>query len=611
VEVLGKTDFDIYPPEQAAAFHADDQQVLDGQPVFNREETLTRPDGSVLWLLTSKVPLFDATGKVTGLAGFGLDITKRKQTEETIIRLAMAVEQAAETIVITNADGTIVYVNPAFEKATGYTRAEALGQNPRILKSGKQDPEFYRRMWEVLKRGEAWRGHMINKRKDGTLYEEEATISPVRDATGEIVNYVAAKRDVTREVQLDAQLRQSQKMEAIGQLAGGVAHDFNNILAIIQMQAGLLKNGGNLSAAQLEMAEEIGNTVDRAAALTRQLLLFSRQEIIQPQDVDLNISIADMTKILRRSLGETIQVQLKLTAQPMFIHADAGMINQVLLNLAVNARDAMLNGGHLVIETSGVEFDELSVAQSPSARLGSFVCLSVGDTGCGIPPDILPKIFEPFFTTKGVGKGTGLGLATVFGIAQQHKGWVNVYSEVGHGTTFKIYLPRLVGMSDKKIAQKMLATVPAGKEAILLVEDETVLRNSFQKALASLGYHILEAPTGVKALEVWREHRDEIHLLLTDLVMPDGMTGKELAQWLLGENPKLKVIYMSGYSAELADHDLSLQEGINFLAKPFQMQRLAQAVRQKLDQPDVPPPGTALKTQGLTNLSEGTNPPGN
>ncbi len=348
-EVLGKTDFDMFPPEQAAAFYADDQQVLDGQPVFNREEKLTRPDGTVLCLLTSKVPLRDATGKVTGLASFGLDITERKNIAEAHDQLALAVEQSAETIVITDPDGTILYTNPAFEKSTGYTRAEALGQNPRMLKSGKQDADFYRRMWETLERGEVWTGHFINQRKDGTLYEEESTISPIRDAAGKVVNYVAVKRDVTREVQLDAQLRQSQKMEAIGQLAGGVAHDFNNILAVIQMQASLLKSGGNLSTEQLEMADEIGTTVERAAALTRQLLLFSRREALQMRDLDLSAAITNLTKMLRRVLGETITVQINLSAQPMFVHADAGMMEQVLLNLAVNARDAMPNGGHLVV----------------------------------------------------------------------------------------------------------------------------------------------------------------------------------------------------------------------------------------------------------------------
>jgi nitrogen-specific signal transduction histidine kinase/ActR/RegA family two-component response regulator len=409
----------------------------------------------------------------------------------------------------------------------------------------------------------------------------------VRDAAGAIVNYVAVKRDVTHEMQLEAQFRQSQKVEAIGTLAGGVAHDFNNILAVIQMQASLLNSEGDLSARQSELADDIGVAVQRAAALTRQLLLFSRKQTLQLCDLDLNESISEMTKMLKRILGENVAVQLKLAAQPMFLHADAGMMNQVLMNLAVNARDAMPDGGQLVIETTGVEFDEFAATQTPQARPGSFVCLSVGDNGCGIPPENLARIFEPFFTTKEVGKGTGLGLATVFGIAQQHHGWVNVYSEVAHGTTFKVYLPRLSGMTDIKLAQKMLATPPTGQETILLVEDEPVLRTTINLSLSRLGYRVLKAATGVKALEVWKEHHDEIHLLFTDLMLPDGMTGKELGQRLFQENPKLKVIYMSGYSADIVAKDFPLQEGVNFLSKPFQMQHLAQTIRQSLDAPGV------------------------
>jgi PAS domain S-box-containing protein len=510
-------------------------------------------------------------------------LEKHKQVEAAHARLAMAVEQAAETIVITDTRGTIVYVNPAFEKSSGYTCVEAIGQNPRLLKSGKQDAEFYHRMWEALGRGETWKGHFINRRKDSKFYEEEATISPVRDGVGKVVNFVAVKRDVTREVQLEAQVRHVQKMESIGILAGGVAHDFNNILATILMLTDLVKSGIELSAAQTESVAEIALTVERGSALTRQLLLFSRQEILQQRDLDLNQTINDMTKMLRRILGENIEVQLKLAAQPVFLHADAGMMDQVLMNLAVNARDAMPRGGKLIIETAVVEFDEVAAAQSTQARTGAFVCLTVSDTGCGIPAEILPKIFDPFFTTKDVGKGTGLGLSTVSGILQQHQGWINVYSEVGHGTTLKIYLPRLARTADIRIAQKILLTNPTGNETILLVEDEPALRRMVKKTLSLLGYQVLEAPTGTKALEVWRENRAEISLLLTDLMMPDGMSGIDLAQNLLHENPQLKVIFMSGYSDELAGRSLPMQEGANFLSKPFAAQQLAQTLRASLD----------------------------
>lgn len=407
--------------------------------------------------------------------------------------------------------------------------------------------------------------------------------APVRDKAGKYYGRIWTFRDITERRQLEAQFRQSQKMEGIGQLAGGVAHDFNNILAIIQLQSELLKSRGGLSPEQMAFADQIGATVQRAAALTRQLLLFSRREVFQPRDLDLSESITSTAKMLNRILGENVQMQLKLAAQPMFINADAGMMDQVLLNLTVNARDAMPNGGHLIIETAGVEFDEFVVSQMPLARPGSFVCLSVSDSGCGIPPEILPKIFEPFFTTKDIGKGTGLGLATVFGIVQQHQGWINVYSEVNHGTTFRIYLPRLAKNAISKTSQPALAEMRGGQETILLVEDDPSLRLSVRTALTQLGYRILEAPTGVKALEVWNQNRDQIGLLLTDLVMPDGMNGKDLAHRLRQENPKLKVIYMSGYSAEVAGKDFPLEEGVNFLSKPFQITKLAQAIRARLD----------------------------
>jgi two-component system cell cycle sensor histidine kinase/response regulator CckA len=465
---------------------------------------------------------------------------------------------------------------------TGYTAEEVIGKTPRILQGPRTDKAVLSRLRKNLERGEAFEGEAINYRKDGKEFDLEWQIAPLRDAHGKITHFVATQHDVTARKKLEAQFRQSQKMEGIGQLAGGVAHDFNNILAIIEMQSGLLKSSGGLSVEQSEFNDEISITVQRAAALTRQLLLFSRREVFQPRDLDLSESITNTAKMLKRTLGENIQMQLKLASQPMFIHADSGMMDQVLLNLAVNARDAMPNGGQLIIETSGVEFDEFAASQSAQTRVGSFVRLSVSDSGCGIPPENLTKIFEPFFTTKDVGKGTGLGLATVFGIVQQHQGWINVYSEVNHGTTFRVYLPRLA-KNGSKSSQATPTAMRGGNETILLVEDDPSLRASVRKALSQLGYRILETPTGVKALEVWKENRNEILLLLTDLVMPDGMTGKDLAQRILQENPKLKVIYMSGYSAEVVGKDFPLKEGVNFLTKPFQAHKLAQTIRESLD----------------------------
>jgi CheY-like chemotaxis protein len=290
-----------------------------------------------------------------------------------------------------------------------------------------------------------------------------------------------------------------------------------------------------------------------------------------------------MTSMLRRILGEDIHTQFKFALQPLLIHADAGMIDQVLMNLAVNSRDAMPKGGLMVIETSAVDFDETVSGQSVQARPGSFVCLSVSDNGCGIPEKNLPRIFEPFFTTKEAGKGTGLGLATLFGIVKQHQGWVNVYSEVGQGTTFRIYLPRLAGSSQQKPDQPVLTAMPGGDETILLVEDDNFLRPAIHKTLSQLGYRVLGACSGAEALKVWNDHHDEIHLLMTDLVLPGGTTGKDLSKRLLRNKPTLKVIFASGYSAEIVGKDFSLKEGVNFLTKPFQAFKLAQMVRRTLD----------------------------
>jgi len=417
--------------------------------------------------------------------------------------------------------------------------------------------------------------------KDGTILDRYS--APVTDKAGKYYGRIWAFREITEQRKLEMQLRQSQKMEAIGQLASGVAHDFNNILAVIQMQADLMKADGDLAPMHLEFANEIGVASQRAANLTRQLLMFSRKQAMLLRDIDLNDVVVNITKMLQRVLREDIQMQFKYVPHPLFVHADAGMLDQVLMNLTVNARDAMPKGGNLFLETSVVTFDEQSVAQAPQSRPGSFACLSVSDTGTGIPADVLPQIFNPFFSTKDIGKGTGLGLATVFGIVQQHQGWINVYSEVGHGTTFRVYLPWLSTLTTKDKAPRTLVSVTGGTETILLVEDDQSLRISIHKMLAKLGYSILEAATGLSALEVWKHKRDEIELLLTDLMMPDGMNGKELALRLLQERPELKVIYISGYSAEIAGQDFPLEEGVNFLAKPFETEKFAKTIRKRLD----------------------------
>ncbi len=496
------------------------------------------------------------------------DITERVSTEADRSLLATAVEQSAETIVITDASGTILYANPSFEKTSGYARAEAMGKNPRILKSGRQNAEFYRRMWAVLVRGEVWTGHFINQKKDGTLYEEEASISPVRDAKGIIVNYVAAKRDVTHEAHLEDQLRQSQKMEAVGRLAGGVAHDFNNLLTAIMGYADLCLLKIEPGHPIQEWLEEIKVEVKRSAEITRQLLAFARKQTIAPKVLDLNDAVASMLKLMRRLIGEDIRLAWLPGAALWPIRMDPSQLDQVLANLCVNARDAMAATGSIHVSTENVVLNDKYAVGQPDVMPGEYVLLIVRDDGCGMDKETLAQIFEPFFTTKGLGKGTGLGLATVYGIVKQNNGHIHVYSEPGKGTIFRIYFPRV---ETGVVAVEKYQTVdpPRGDgETLLLVEDEKSLRVTCGQFLSDLGYRVQTAETPGEALQFARKHGDEIRLLLTDVIMP-GMDGKQLARRICELNPNIRVLFMSGYTADVIAQRGVLEKNTNFLAKPF------------------------------------------
>jgi len=511
---------------------------------------------------------------------------ERKRLLETSALLGLAIEQAAESIMITALDGTIQYVNSAFERITGYGWEEALGQNPRILKSGQHDAEFYQAMWATLTRGEVWVGHFINKRKDGTLYEEEAVISPVCDTTGRIVNYVAIKRDMTYERQLEVQLRQAQKMEAIGRLAGGVAHDFNNLLTVIMGNADFLLGETAPDHPGYRKLQIINDAAERAAQLTRQLLAFSRRQVLRPQVLNLNTIVADMEKMLRRLIGEDIDLVTVLKPDLGQMEADPGQIEQVILNLAVNARDAMPQGGKLTLETDNIDLDEIYASQHAGVTPGRYVMLAVSDTGHGMDQATRQQIFEPFFTTKEMGKGTGLGLATVYGIVKQSQGHIWVYSEPGKGTTFKIYLPR----ADRDTGPVMEPVAPVkahqGTETILLVEDDTGVRSLAREVLARSGYTVLEALHGEEALVIVQQHPGSIDLLVTDVVMP-RMSGRELARRLVSLHPEIRVLYISGYTDNAIMHQGVLETSVAFLQKPIRPEALVRKVQEVLDASDI------------------------
>jgi CheY-like chemotaxis protein len=373
-------------------------------------------------------------------------------------------------------------------------------------------------------------------------------------------------------------------MDSVGQLAGGVAHDFNNILTIIQGHAEMLRSSQTLERKQSESVLQIAQASERAANLTRQLLTFSRQQLMQPKSQDLNAIVTQMTTMLQRILGEDIVLQVHYASHPPPVIADRGMLEQVLLNLAVNSRDAMPKGGQLMIRTTVTYIDEAYARQNPDAMPGPCVCLAVTDTGCGIAPENLPHIFEPFFTTKEVGRGTGLGLATVYGIVKQHKGWIHVASAPGKGTTFQIFLPASTQRPDTHGETTAASEIRGGTETIMLVEDEAPLRHLALLFLKMHGYRVFEAGSGVAALQFWQQNQETVDLLVTDVVMPGGVSGLELAEKLQVEDPHLKVIYTSGYSREIVKGDSVLRDGKSyFLQKPYHPRKLVQAVRDCLD----------------------------
>jgi len=509
------------------------------------------------------------------------DITERKRAEAEHVRLVTAIEQSAEAVLMTNTEGEIQYVNPAFTRITGYSRDEVLGQNPRILKSGKQDPAFYQQLWATILKGEIWHGELINRRKDGSLYSEQMSIAPVRSAGGEVTYFIATKQDVTEHKKLEQQLIQAQKMEAVGRLAGGVAHDFNNLLTIINGYAQLLIEPISPQDPRRGHLKEILTAGERAASLTRQLLAFSRRQVLEPRVLNLNSVLADVAKMLRRLIGEDVELVATLKPDLGRVKVDPGQIEQVIMNLAVNARDAMPQGGKLFVETSNVEIDA-NYARSHSPMMpGKYVMVAVSDTGCGMDLETQAHLFEPFFTTKEKGHGTGLGLATVYGIVKQSGGFIWVYSVPGRGSTFKIYLPVVEEALPTAEPAEVPAELAKGSETVLVVEDEGGVRSLVCEALASHGYKVLEAAGAASALEISEKYTEPIHLLLTDVVMPQT-GGKELAKGFSTLHPETKVLYMSGYTDDAIVRHGILERGTSFLQKPFQPRALLLKIREVL-----------------------------
>jgi two-component system, cell cycle sensor histidine kinase and response regulator CckA len=530
---------------------------------------LTRA-GGVRWVELTGVRV-EWDGRSATL-NFLADITERRHVEEQARRLAAAVEQAAEVVVITDITGVIVYANPAFERVTGYTREEALGQNPRLLQSGRHSREFYADLWGTLRRGESWSGHFLNRRKDGTLLEADATISPVRDQSGQITYFVAVQRDVTHELALRQQLEQAQKMEAVGRLAGGVAHDFNNVLQAMLSHVSLLRLMVQDERAKRSV-NELSEHVRRGAALTRQLLLFSRRETAKLERVDLGEIVKDAMGLLRRLVRANLRFEVDVGTASLPIEADRGQIEQVLMNLVVNASDAMPKGGLVVV---GAHQEE------------QWVVLRVADDGPGVPEELRSRIFEPFFTTKSTGAGTGLGLAVVHGIVAQHGGSIDITETPGGGATFTIRLPRttsrVLSVIEEPAAQ--LADIAPGRgERVLVVEDEEGARLALVEILRALGYQVTGVGSGEEAERL--PAAPPFELVLSDLMLP-GVAGPDLVRELAARWSALRVILMSGYTEdEVVRRDIR-NGHVRFLQKPFDSVTLAREVRAALDAPATP-----------------------
>jgi PAS domain S-box-containing protein len=543
-------------------------QLVQRSVDYCRYETrfLTK-NGKIRWVEIYAQLTLNPDGSILGVSGSLTDITERKLAESAIQKLAAFPRVNPNPVLEFDADGTLTYSNDA-----AHEMAKSLGKQDLLSILPPNAGGIAR---ECLMSG--------NKRLREEVYHNGRTITwsffPV--VSNQVVHCYGA--DVTDMLNLEAQFRHAQKLESVGQLAAGVAHDFNNILTVIQGYSECLQARCQGDSATMSGLKQISDASKRAAALTRQLLMFSRKQVIQTKVLDLNAVLQNLANMLQRLLGEDISLEASYGSNLPRVEADTGMLEQVVMNLAVNSRDAMPQGGKLCIGTSTVIIDEIYAKQHPDSRVGQFICLTVTDTGCGMDRKTLERIFEPFFSTKEVGKGTGLGLATVYGIVKQHEGWIEVVSEPGAGTTFKIYFPMADHFEEApRTASSGAEFVSGGRETVLVVEDEPVLRELIRDVLRQYEYKVIEAGSGVEALRVWDECDGCVDLLLTDMVMPEGMNGRELAAQLKKRKPTLKVIYSSGYSPESTGRDFGHSDTV-FLSKPYVPPQLARTVRQCLD----------------------------
>jgi len=579
----------VLSPQHAERFDCcqrTDEAAWTQRVPFRDINSFLQPDGRAFVMETIKIPLFHADGSRRALVVIGRDITDFTRAIDALLtsesRYQDLFENANDIVYTHDLRGRITSINRTAERLLGYSREELLDMNIATLVH-PEDHALGRQMLEKkLADGGSTAYVMRILTRDGRLLNLEVS-TRLSGSEGRPTGVQCIARDVSERKRLEDQLRQAQKMEAVGRLAGGIAHDFNNLLMVIGGRAELLLTHNPPGDTASSHAEEISKAADRAASLTKQLLAFSRRQVIAPRVLDLNSIIEDTEKMLKRLIGEDIDVVMAMEPELGRVLADPGQIDQILMNLAVNARDAMPQGGKIIIETSNLELDEAFTSLHVGSRTGSYVLLAFSDTGCGMDAETMSHIFEPFFTTKEAGKGTGMGLSTVYGIVKQSGGYITVYSEPGHGTTFKIYLPRIEASAVQLASRADAEALPRGSETILLVEDDRSVRELTRALLRMSGYTVLEAKSAEEAMQVSRSFPGQIQLLLTDVVMPSS-SGSELAASLHAMRPQMRVLFMSGYTDDAILHHGVLRPGVAFLQKPVRHGELARKVREVLSQ---------------------------
>jgi len=554
------------------------------EPATIELRIITQPGSDLLWWQLTLTPHPSADGGFE-FDGNGLDVTQRHALEDRLMLREGALDSIAEGIVIADAtkpDYPAIYVNPAFERITGYSAEETVGRNCRFLQGAATDPVVIARMAGCLQEGKTFQGEVVNHRKDGATFYNEISIVPVRDRQGRLTHFIGVLTDVTARHNLEGQLRQALKIEAVGKLAGGIAHDFNNLLMVAHGNLELL--GEALAAGERRASTflvEAQKAIARGAELTRRLLAFSRLQPLRTAPTDLNQLIGELIPLLRRTLGENIDIETALERDRCVCMVDRSQTENALLNLAVNARDAMPRGGHLTIATQRVT---LKGDGPPDLPAGSYIRLSVTDTGDGMPAEVAERAFEAFFTTKEAGKGTGLGLSMVYGFARQSGGHATLTSEIGRGTTVSLYLPQAPAEVDGLTPGRASPRIPFGSESILLVEDEAAVRGTIRLMLEDFGYRVVEVGDGQTALECLQQGLN-VDLVLTDVVMPGNVNGWQLAQRVWQANPQQKVLFSTGYADNPIMQEITADPRIRVLRKPFSRRDLAVMVRATLDQP--------------------------